>query len=100
MIITLDEAKQFLRLETDFTDEDEFINSLIMAAEQYIKNATGKIFDNTNQLAVLAVKLLISHWYDNRQIDTSTAVNKLNFSLDCILTQLIYCDETQSESGG
>ena len=96
MIITLDEAKQFLRLETDFTDEDEFINSLIMAAEQYIKNATGKAFDNTNQLAVLAVKLLISHWYDNRQIDTSNNVSKLNFSLDCILTQLTYC---KSESG-
>ena len=93
MIITLAEAKDFLKVEQDYTTEDNFINSLIIAAESYINNATGKTFVNTNELAKLAVKILMTHWYENRQIDAFTSVNKLSFSLDCILTQLSYCEE-------
>ena len=93
MILTLDEVKEFLRIEIDYSDEDSFLNSLIMAAETYITNATGKIFDTSNELAKLATKILITHWYENRQIDSFTSVNKISFSLDCILTQLSYCED-------
>lgn len=93
MILSLNEAKQFLRLEQDYTEEDNFINSLIIAAESYIINATGKTFDNTNKLAVLAAQLLISNWYDNRAITVSSNQSKLSFSLDHIMTQLSYCEE-------
>jgi uncharacterized phage protein (predicted DNA packaging) len=88
MILTLDEAKDFLKIEHN--DEDTLIQGLIVAAENYIKNATGKEFDNTNELAKLAVKLLVVNWYENREINTDKA-NKLAFSLDVILTQLKYC---------
>lgn len=88
MILTLDEAKEYLKVEHN--DEDILIQGLIVAAENYIKNATGIEFDNTNELAKLAVRLLIVNWYENREINTDKA-NKLAFSLDVILTQLKYC---------
>lgn len=88
MILTLDEAKEYLKVEHN--DEDTLIQGLIISAENYIKNATGIKFDNTNELAKLAVRLLIVNWYENREINTDKA-NKLAFSLDVILTQLKYC---------
>lgn len=93
MIISLNEAKEFLRIESDYIVEDNFITSLIAAAETYIKNATGKTFNNTNELAKLATKILLSHWYENRQIDANTSLSRISFSLDCILTQLTYCED-------
>jgi uncharacterized phage protein (predicted DNA packaging) len=91
MILTLNETKEFLRLEQDCTFEDTFITSLIISAESYIKNATGKTFDNTNELAKLAFKMLISHWYSHREIIGKA--DKLAYSLDSILFQLKYCYE-------
>lgn len=93
MILSLDETKQFLKIEQDFIEEDNFINSLIIAAESYIINATGKTFDSSNKLAVLAAQLLVSNWYDNRAITTNSNQSKLSLSLDCIITQLTYCGD-------
>lgn len=92
MILTLEEIKSFLKLEEDFTEDDNLIKSLMIAAEEYIKNATGIAFDNTNQLAKLAVTLLVSHWYENRNIVIVGTISKeLEFSLKTIMTQLTYC---------
>lgn len=91
MILTLEEAKEYLKIEHD--EEDTLVQSLIIAAENYIKNATGIEFDDTNELAKLAIKLLVVNWYENREINTDKA-NKLAFSLDVILTQLKYCYES------
>lgn len=96
MILSLSEAKEFLRIEQDYTEEDNFVSSLITAAEKYVHNATGKTFDNTNKLAVLAVQLLVSHWYDNRQINSASNMSKLSFSLDSILRQLNYCESDEA----
>lgn len=90
MILSLQEAKEFLRV--DNTEEDVLIQGLITSAEEYIKNATGKVFDSTNELAKLACKLLIAHWYENRAIVGDA--KKIEFSLDVILTQLKYCYES------
>lgn len=40
--ITIDEVKEYLKLESDFTDEDNLINSLIIAARIFVENRTGK----------------------------------------------------------
>ncbi|NNV07779.1 phage gp6-like head-tail connector protein [Geobacillus sp. MMMUD3] len=66
MIITLDEAKQWLRI--DHNDEDSLISTLISAAEKYLVNATGNTFDNTNELAKLFCYVLVSDWYENREL--------------------------------
>lgn len=89
MILTLAETKEFLRLEHDYLSEDTFITSLIISAENYIKNASGKTFDNTNELAKLAIRMLVSHWYTKREVIGKA--DKLAYSLDAILFQLTYC---------
>jgi uncharacterized phage protein (predicted DNA packaging) len=93
MIIEVTEMKEYLRAESD--EEDNFIENLIQAAELYLLNA-GCILkgpnEQTTKLAKLAVKMLVSHWYENRQIEqTGTVVTKISFSLDSIIAQLKYC---------
>lgn len=87
LVLTLEEAKKYLRVDGD--EEDDLIASFITAAEQYIKNATSKNVDLKSELAKLAARILIAHWYENRE-----AVGKaeqLAFSLQSILVQLQYC---------
>ncbi|OOR14196.1 DNA-packaging protein [Bacillus cereus] len=87
MVLTLEEAKKYLRADGD--EEDDLITSFVTAAEIYIKNATSKNVDLKSELAKLAARILISHWYENRE-----AVGKaeqLAFSLQSILVQLQYC---------
>ncbi len=89
MIITTDEAKEFLRVDDD--SEDNLINDLITGAETYLYNATGKTFDNTNALAKLYCRVLITDWYDNRGLMQDKNISdKVRFSLDSIMLQLQY----------
>lgn len=82
------EMKDFLRV--DLEDDDNEIMGLIIAAEVYLKNA-GCIVDYNNFLFVLAIKLLVSHWYENRMIVSSVGVkSNLSYSLESIITQLKY----------
>lgn len=83
----LDRVKEFLRI--DGYEEDYFLESLISASKIYIKNATGVVADETNNLHELAVKLLVSHSFENRL--PIGQGEKLAFSLDSILFQMKYC---------
>ncbi len=82
----LEEVKDYLRI--DGTDEDSFIMSLISAAKQYIKGGTGCIVDENNDLHKLAVNLLATHWYENREAVGKT--DALAFSLQSIFMQMTY----------
>ncbi|AXO98646.1 DNA-packaging protein [Bacillus thuringiensis serovar vazensis] len=87
MVLTLEEAKKYLRVDGD--EEDDLITSFVIAAEMYIKNATSKNVNLKSELAKLAARILIAHWHENRE-----AVGKaeqLAFSLQSILVQLQYC---------
>ncbi|WP_427340644.1 head-tail connector protein [Caloranaerobacter sp. DY30410] len=92
----ISEVKEFLRLEQDYTEEDIFLNSLIVAAKEYIKNATSLDYDDTNELYKLAIKILVTHWYENREAISERKTDKIAFSLNSILTQLQYCYEESS----
>ena len=83
----LQEVKDFLRI--DGVEEDIFLASLISAAKIYIKNATGVIAEETNDLHKLAINLLVSHSYEHR-LPVGIG-EKLAFSLESILFQLKYC---------
>lgn len=89
MILSLDEAKLFLRLESDFTDEDTLIQSLIDASIEHLNNATEIAFDNTNPLAKLYVSVLVSDFYDNRCV-TEELKTRTRLTLSSILLQLQY----------
>ena len=81
----LDEIKVYLRV--DGTDEDGLIGSLQVAAEVFLANADVTV-DYTNELYKLAIRLLIIHWYDNREVVGS--VDKLAFSLESIIPSIRY----------
>ena len=84
----LEEVKSYLRV--DGYDDDTLILSLQTGAEIYLTNA-GITKDYTNDLYVLAVKLLLSHWYENRIIETSGAkFTKISFSLESIMFSIKY----------
>ena len=72
MILTLDEVKNYLRVDLD--EDDTLIQSFIAAAEAYLKNATGKEYPETDsmgnkigyELEKVYLNLLIAYWYENR----------------------------------
>ncbi|SHH05956.1 uncharacterized phage protein (possible DNA packaging) [Tepidibacter thalassicus DSM 15285] len=86
----ISEVKEFLRLEQDYTEEDMLLDNLITAAEEYLTNA-GVNKDYTKELYKLAIKLLVSHWYENREV--TGKADKLAFSLETIILQLKYTQE-------
>lgn len=79
------DIKQFLKV--DFEEDDYEIMSLIIAAESYLINA-GCIINHNNFLYILALKMLVSQWYDDMEM-----TNKSNYSLDAIIIQLKYSYE-------
>lgn len=87
MIVSLDEAKQWLRI--DHSDEDGMIQMLINAAEKYLLNATGNTFDNTNELAKLFCYVLVTDWYENREL-MGRVSDQVRPILKSILVQLEY----------
>lgn len=72
MIITLQEVKEYARIDID--EDDQLIQGLITAAEEYLKNATGKEYPGTDSegnkadygLEKIYLQLLISYWYESR----------------------------------
>ena len=79
----LEEIKLYLRI--DHNEEDTLLLSLQKASENYLYNAgCAKNYDNN--LYKIAVKMLITHWYDNRGLIGST--NLINYSLESIIYQL------------
>lgn len=99
-VLSLNEAKKYLRLDDDYTDEDADIQPFIDAAEMYLINA-GCTLKPDDQLAKLAIKILVSNWYENRCIEiTGPNFNKIKFSLDVIITQLKYCYDIDTSEGG
>ena len=88
MIISVVEAKKYLKFEEDYTDEDSDIIALISSAEGYLKNA-GCVLNAGDEVAKLAIKMLVVHWYENRE--PIGQGNKLAFGLQSIITQLKYC---------
>lgn len=90
----LQELKLFLKL--DDNEEDVLIQSLQLAAEEHMSNA-GVIKNYSKELYKLAIKMLVSHWYENREVEMiGKNVSKIAFGIDTIIIQLKYTqgDET------
>lgn len=84
----LEELKLFLRIDGE--EEDTLIEGLKLGAEEYLKNV-GITKDYSKELYKLAIRILVSHWYENRSVETvGKNVSKIGFGLDTIITQLKY----------
>jgi uncharacterized phage protein (predicted DNA packaging) len=95
MIVSLEEAKNWARID----DGDESTVALLIdAAEIYLKNATGKQFDSTNNQAKLFCLVLVTDWYENRELMGVKVSEKVRFSIQSILAQLRYGGDGTSES--
>lgn len=97
MIVSLDEVKNWLRI--DFSEDDALLTTLISAAEEYLKNATGVEFDENNHLAKLFCMTLISDWYENREM-IGKATDQTRPIIQSILTQLTYSYGGDSDESG
>lgn len=86
MILEIEEAKQWLRVDHD--EDDMIIQNLIKAAESYLKNATGKTFGSEDELAKLFCLYLITDWYENREYLGRKVGEKVKYIVQSMLTQL------------
>lgn len=89
----IEEIKSYLRV--DDTDDDDLIQELQTAAEEYMANAgVAKEYDRA--VYKFAIKLLVSHWYDNRgPVNVGSISKSLEYSLASLPAQLKY---TQTET--
>lgn len=93
MIITLQEVKGYARIDID--EDDQLLQNLIVAAEEYLKNATGKEYPLTDKdgntidysLEKIFLQLLIAYWYENRAPAGKTGED-FNHTTKSLLLQL------------
>lgn len=83
-MITLSEAKEWLRVSGD--DNDDIISGLIDPAYDYVATATGVTGDDlySNTLIKTVVKFLLSLWYNTEQAEAE----KLQRTIDNILKSI------------
>lgn len=84
------EIKSYLRIDEDY--DDVLIETLIQSAEMYLENAGVKVSYNI-ELYVLAIKMLVLHWYENRTVIGKS--ENISFGLESIISQLKYCYESE-----
>lgn len=90
-MLSLDDVKNFIRV--DYDDDDNLINLLIDNAEIYLKDAIddydSKIknerFQNKARLAML---VLISNWYDNRDFAEFKVDEKVRYTIHSLIQQM------------
>lgn len=98
-MLSLERAKQQVRLDPDFHDEDELLNSYIIAAGRLVENHTWRtlitdsdespdpettlIYSGDIEVAML---LLVGNWYANREsVVTGESVAVLPMAVDALL---------------
>lgn len=86
--MNLSQLKNSLRIEHDF--DDSFLLMLIDSAEFYISNAVDAKQETieSDSRFNLAVTLLVSSWYFNREAFTDSAKNEIPFGVTSLIHQL------------
>jgi len=103
-MLSLESVKQHLKVEFD-DDDEKVIKPMILAAEGALKFATGKkttdyLSSENKELACMACKLLIGHWYENRSaVAIGTITKEMEFTVSNIYFQLKYGEDVADESG-
>jgi uncharacterized phage protein (predicted DNA packaging) len=95
MALTLEDAKLYLRV--DGSDDDTLIQSLIDASVEYLANAAGSNVDTSSKVYDLAQKILVVHWYENREPVGQADI--LAFSLESMIMQLRYTAPDPPDGG-
>ena len=92
MIITLEEAKDHLRVDRDYDGDDKLIHDLIYVAECDIANRLKydsldeKFSDGDYPMSVKqAAKLIVAHYYENREPVAFASSSKVPMMIDDLL---------------
>lgn len=92
MILSLEETKLWLREDSEDPEVLQQIQMLIDAAESYLLNATGKQFSAADKQAKLFCLVLVTDWYENRDLTGSRVGEKVRFTVNSMLAQMTYCE--------
>lgn len=82
---SLERAKDYLRITGEY--DDVLIQMLIDSAHEYLRNAGVKKDEESNTYQ-LAVMMLVTHWYENREQVTESAPYNVSLGLQSIILQL------------
>lgn len=100
-MLELETIKQQCRLETDFDDDNELLELYSGAAKRYVERYTDRnLYATTGEAGyaddpdallldddiTVAMLLLISHWYENREaVTTGTIVTQTPLAVESCL---------------
>jgi uncharacterized phage protein (predicted DNA packaging) len=83
-------VKEYLKV--DFTDDDTLISTLLVAAKSYIETLLGykltsfENFEDIPDELTIACLMLVAHWYDQRQIQTTGTLGvEMAFAISAIV---------------
>lgn len=88
-MLTLKELKGYLRIDSDNTLDDTFLNTQILVAQTVLNKITKRTsYGDRQQLANLYMMAFIGEIYENRELTEDKVVNKLSYTMATILNEL------------
>lgn len=90
--MTIEELKLYLRIDDDV--ENILIEAQLKAAIQYIEGMTGKTYKADNEVWNICIKLMVAHWYENREIQASSnrgSIIKIEHTVDALVNHIALC---------
>lgn len=101
--VTLDDIKVHLRLEPGVTDEDVYLQTLIVGARRWVELHTKRVIVGASPtlvgddliMATHAIRLLVGGWYAEREADVDGAPvpSAIARSLRMLLDPLVLWDD-------
>ncbi len=86
-MVELDRFKLYARV--DYADDDPLILSMIAAADNAVRDMTGKLPPGeTDELFDMAVLQLSAHWYENRTPVADGGVHEVPFTIQVLLSHI------------
>ncbi|WP_294610886.1 head-tail connector protein [uncultured Bacteroides sp.] len=84
--------KQHVRAD-DFSDDDQYLQHLLEAAQQYVSNATNRTSDELAEIgggklpATLqqAVLMIAGHWYNQREAVSGVQMSEVPYTLQALI---------------
>lgn len=83
-MITLNDAKAYIKVDDNF--EDDLIDNLLKSAKEYMLTCGITDKNKLSNLYDLAIKMLVSHWYENREVVGEAKL--LAYSLNSIIFKM------------
>lgn len=80
----LENIKGYLRIDGDY--DDQLLETLIYSAENYLLGAGVKKRDD--HLYKIAITMLVTHWYENREQVTGSTPKNMPMGLKAIILQM------------